>query len=211
MFDYQLEKQKGESCKSKFPHFASSIDARWNAYTSFTMTEVSPIIKNYLDSCYQNTYQIQPRYILKENSMIKSIQHQYHFTIEYYGIPKNITIQMPHSIVRNGKQYQFKADSSGYVHLTKLKPDELAQNKMAEQLLQLEIEKNSIIWIGTEERDIEIGDLETVRGWESKNLPLEKRTLNSYLSLEHSIIAYIEARENGLLNSNNIINSSKQK
>ena len=201
MFDYRLERKLKEEQKKVYPTLITCIDENWENQTGVTMEELFPTMQSMLLQMYQMHHFIQRRYVLTPYSRkdARKIGKSHHFQVEYYGVPIDELIDIPDSIIIDWQKCKMKIDANGNIDFENMSYNERWFNQAMEWKFLDKNARNRIIWLGTEESDINVSEFSSIDALKNKRVPLERRNLNQILPLEDFIIAYIEARENGEL------------
>lgn len=207
-FDYEMEKQILQCYEQEIPELTPFLQNYWKNRTRFTMPEIIPTLNRCLSNYYNDSYIIQCRYILTEKPFIQIFdgQKRFHLSLEYYGIPTNECYTfpdhtLPSHIFFSGRLYRYEQDFDHNVILKPMDNSEIHLKNHTEQLLESLKKTEKLIWIGTEERDIDTEELLLEKTWMSEDIPIEERNMNKSGLILNGIIQYIEKRENSTLSS----------
>ncbi len=207
-FDYEKLQDILTEYKQEFPELIPSIENYWKQITSFTILEAIPALQNYFFEKYNQRYTIQLRHVLTPNPR-KSIweEETYHLSTEYYAYPASIYLLLQNHIMLdrtlykyNKKYKQEKMETLNpieEIYFTPMDNEELYQKQKMDNYFQECKDKEAIIFITKEEKDLTIDEILQPQSWESQRLSLEKRNINPAIPIK-LFIQYINNRENGI-------------
>lgn len=201
MFQYFKEREKNKKYQKLFPEMAKFAELEWEDCAGFSIPEIIPKIETMFKDIYGIECQIQCRAVLKENSLRKVMKNLkfYHLSLEYYGTIKGLNITLQPDIIRDKKPHHYAVDPNGNVNLTPMNAEEKRKKENDDIRMQQLITNGDILFITSEERDLDLEEIVLPQNWQSKKMSLEKRQIETAKfknAIINCIIEYIEARQN---------------